>query len=66
MPDSWSKNSVFKSAFTGETSLSMASLPGILFCVLSYSHTHKALSMTFTRDFALDGSLALTLPLIFK
>jgi hypothetical protein len=64
MPDFWSTNSVLKSAFTGMTSLSTAPLPGILFCMLSYSHIHKALSMTFTRNFVLDGSLFLTLPLI--
>ena len=64
MPDSWSKNSVLKSAFTSVTSLSTAPLPGILFCMLSYSCIHKALSMTSTRNFALDGSLILTLPLI--
>lgn len=64
MPDSWSTNSVLKSAFTGMTSLSTAPLPGILFCMLSYSHTHKAHSMTFTINFALDGWVILTLPLI--
>jgi hypothetical protein len=65
MPDSWSTNPVFKSAFTGGTSLSTAPLPGIIFSVLSYIHIYKALSMTFTRNFAVNGSLALTLSLIF-
>jgi hypothetical protein len=65
MPDSRSTKSVFKSAFTGVTSLSTAPLPGILFCLLSYSHIHKALSMAFTRNFALGGSLASALHLTF-
>jgi hypothetical protein len=64
MPDSWSTNSVFKSTFTSMTFLFTAPLPGILFCVLFYSHMHKALSITFRRNFTLDGSLVLTLPLI--
>jgi len=64
MLDYWSTNSAFKSTFTGMTFLFTAPLPGILFCVLSYSHMHKALSITFRRSFALGGSLVLTLPLI--